>query len=595
MNGAGCNRRAGTRTDLNGRSRRLAHGGRACPTIHGRTSRSRCPDRSPFDLPPGGGSPSEVDHYFAPERWDAEVANHHPGDGRDPVETASGKSKAPPRPCSSSATFTWPTAAPAADDFLDSHLRRDARTRHRPASSRPGASRAGLFAAAVTFALDRVRPAGGHPRLEVVLNGDVVNFLELKGRGGTVVSRKHLPFYRTLDALAGRGSVVWLRGNHDYVVPAGPWRRGEFYANPAHATPGRARRRVRRRKLAARAGQQGVPAGDPGRLAVRGPRRRRRPGHDQVPDVRDRQPPPLERRRHPRVPRPAGQALRRAAAIAAVLGRLKYLGAADDSAAQGGAEAAEVQGVPRLARRPGAHARARRSRPASITTPAPGSPPSSPRAARKSRSRRSRSCSSTATGPAGGSRRTYTADQPEEGGPASARLHTPSPSTSCGGSTATSRSLLTRPAIGRTLDTVASPYPGSPPCASPAVTSWPRPPPSRCPRSLAGGSINPRRRRRLASFGPLNVGARATASASSRWGSALKDHAFDAQPLALLPLPPERRPIERNPAVRPRREPRRAAGLDCSTGCEAERNTSLRTVVDHDEIGPDLASSAAMR
>jgi hypothetical protein len=33
-----------------------------------------------------------------------------------------------------------------------------------------------------------------------------------------------------------QATVYWLRGNHDYVVPSGPWRAGEYYVNPALRT-----------------------------------------------------------------------------------------------------------------------------------------------------------------------------------------------------------------------------------------------------------------------------------------------------------------------------------------------------------------------
>ena len=85
----------------------------------------------------------------------------------------------------------------------------------------------------LTFARQRVRERAGDARLDVVLAGDVVNALELKGRGGTFVSRKHAPLFAGLAALAPHADVYWLRGNHDYVVPGGPWRAGEFYANEA--------------------------------------------------------------------------------------------------------------------------------------------------------------------------------------------------------------------------------------------------------------------------------------------------------------------------------------------------------------------------
>jgi len=89
----------------------------------------------------------------------------------------------------------------------------------------PGESRARLFLSVLTFALRRVgRRAGANAALDVVLNGDVINFLDLKGRGGTYVSPRHAPFFRGLAALRDRASVFWLRGNHDYVFPSGPWR-----------------------------------------------------------------------------------------------------------------------------------------------------------------------------------------------------------------------------------------------------------------------------------------------------------------------------------------------------------------------------------
>jgi hypothetical protein len=77
---------------------------------------------------------------------------------------------------------------------------------------------------------------GADTPLDVVLNGDVLNFLDLKGRGGTFVSERHAPFFRGLAALESPAAVYWLRGNHDYVVPTGPWHDGEFYINPGLQT-----------------------------------------------------------------------------------------------------------------------------------------------------------------------------------------------------------------------------------------------------------------------------------------------------------------------------------------------------------------------
>ena len=124
------------------------------------------------------------------------------------------------------------------DDFLESHLHPEEDynglyTGFFP----PGESRARLFLSVLTYALRRVaRRAGVNAGLDVVLGGDVINFLDLKGRGGTNVSRRHAPFFRALAALRDKATVYWLRGNHDYVVPSGPWRPGEFYVNHALRT-----------------------------------------------------------------------------------------------------------------------------------------------------------------------------------------------------------------------------------------------------------------------------------------------------------------------------------------------------------------------
>lgn len=292
--------------------------------------------RTEFDLPADGGSPAAVDRYFAPERWNAEVANHHPGDGRDPVAHGLGKVESTAEAVLVISDFHMADGSAGGDDFLDSHLHRDDEVGVETGFFPPGESRAGLFAAVVTFALDRVRRAGGHPRLDVVLNGDVINFLELKGRGGTVVSRKHLPFYRTLDALGGFGTVVWLRGNHDYVVPHGPWRRGEFYANSAlqllaehgdvfdeeNWPPGPGNKGSR---LAIEAGSPfevhaGVDEAGTIKYLMSGIDNLRPWSDAAIRGFLDR------RAKHSDV-----------AAVTAIVSRLKYLGAADDSAAYNGA------------------------------------------------------------------------------------------------------------------------------------------------------------------------------------------------------------------------------------------------------------------
>jgi hypothetical protein len=228
-----------------------------------------------FALPSDGGSPAAVDSYFAPDRWDAEVAHHAPSDDRDPVELGLGKIESTSEAVLVLSDFHMADGSTGGDDFLDSHLHRDEELDIETGFFPPGRSQAELFAAVVTFALDRVRQAGGHSRLDVVLNGDVINFLDLQGRGGTLVCRKHLQFFPTLDAVGSQGSVIWPRCNQDYVVPEGPWRRGEFYANPGAPVARGTRGQIRPRELASGTWQQGVA---PGPWAGGRPVRRRRTG-----------------------------------------------------------------------------------------------------------------------------------------------------------------------------------------------------------------------------------------------------------------------------------------------------------------------------
>jgi Calcineurin-like phosphoesterase len=378
----------------------------------------------PEFTPPPGGVPPEVEaRYFAPERWDAEVANRGPDDDRDPVEHGLGKQEGEASAALFVSDFHMADGSAGGDDFLDSHLRRDDEVGVETGFFPPGESRAGLFAAVVTLALDRVRRAGGHPRLDVVLNGDVVNFLELKGRGGTVVSRKHVPFYRTLDALGRFGSVIWLRGNHDYVVPHGPWRRGEFYANPAlqllaehgdvfdeeNWPPGPGNKGSR---LAIEVGSPfevhaGVDAAGTIKYLMSGIDNLRPWSDEAIRGFLDR------RAKHSDV-----------AAIAAALARLKYLGAADDSAAYKGViqrrKMAEyrdwlmTQGHTHV---PAFAAGEYYNTGTWITTlVAPGGEEKQVEAFPFLLVYRDRS--------GGRAEEYYTADQPEDGGPPAARLHT---------------------------------------------------------------------------------------------------------------------------------------------------------------------------
>lgn len=191
------------------------------------------PDPLPeFEAPELRGQQPRPKAYFDPERWDAELSQKLRGDERDPVKYDLGHMQGTGAAALFLSDFHMADGSAGGDDFLDSHLALDKDLGIHTGFTPAGPSRAGLFASVVTFALRRIeRTLGADVSLDVVLNGDVINFLELKGRGGMLVSDTHEPFFRTLDVLGKRATVYWLRGNHDYVVPAGPWQGGEFYMN----------------------------------------------------------------------------------------------------------------------------------------------------------------------------------------------------------------------------------------------------------------------------------------------------------------------------------------------------------------------------
>ncbi len=191
------------------------------------------PEPAPELLGPPGDDPARERLYFDPERWDAEAVNHLPGDDEDPVAAGRGRVEGKAAAALFLSDFHLADGTAGGDDFLESHLHPNEKcgglyTGFFP----PGESRARLVLSVLTFAFDRVAGrAGAGAGLDVVLAGDVINFLDLKGRGGTYVSRRHAPLFRGLAAARGRATVTWLRGNHDYVVPSGPWQTGEFYIN----------------------------------------------------------------------------------------------------------------------------------------------------------------------------------------------------------------------------------------------------------------------------------------------------------------------------------------------------------------------------
>jgi UDP-2,3-diacylglucosamine pyrophosphatase LpxH len=180
------------------------------------------------------GDPGPEKSYFDPEGWVAEVARASSFPADDPVAAGRRRVESHAAAAVFLSDFHLSDGTAGGDDFLESHLRPEPRFGGLYAGFSPaGESRAGLVLSALAFAFRRVAArTGGAERPDVVLNGDVVDFLALLGRGGACASRRHAPLFRGLAALADRGGVYWLRGNHDYVVPPGPWAAGEFYANP---------------------------------------------------------------------------------------------------------------------------------------------------------------------------------------------------------------------------------------------------------------------------------------------------------------------------------------------------------------------------
>jgi hypothetical protein len=186
-----------------------------------------------FIGPPRNIPPELERTYFDPEGWDAEMVNRQVEDGHDPAEPGASRREGQGTAALFVSDFHAADGSAGGDDFLDSHLAPDEALGGLYAGfAPPGESRAGLFASVLAFALERTSGcAGAGARLDVVLNGDVLNGLELKGRGGTYVSGKHRLLFRSLAAVHGRADVYWLRGNHDYVVPSGVWAVGESYVN----------------------------------------------------------------------------------------------------------------------------------------------------------------------------------------------------------------------------------------------------------------------------------------------------------------------------------------------------------------------------
>ena len=185
-------------------------------------------------LPPFNGDGLGLEKgYFDPEKWDGEFTAGRGLDKHDPVAYERGKLTGNSRAVLLLSDFHLGDGSAGGDDFLISHVLPDEKLGLHTGFAPGGESRAAEFASVLTFALERVAGASGSTtRVDLVLNGDIINMLELQGRGSTLVSPKHKLLFRTLAVAQAVADVYWLRGNHDYVVPSGPWKSGEFYVNP---------------------------------------------------------------------------------------------------------------------------------------------------------------------------------------------------------------------------------------------------------------------------------------------------------------------------------------------------------------------------
>lgn len=182
----------------------------------------------PFELrePPPFEDPEFPESWPAPspdevERWTYPDENPHHG---PPLESD--------RPARLFVSDLHITDGTPGDDFVWGHLAPDASGNYVGAGPTPPVSRANVFATIHAFAHWRIATAG-ITSLDVVLNGDIVDVLELIGRR-TRISPIHRGFWATCAAARASGDrVFYLAGDHDFVIPPGPWVPGFTYANPA--------------------------------------------------------------------------------------------------------------------------------------------------------------------------------------------------------------------------------------------------------------------------------------------------------------------------------------------------------------------------
>jgi UDP-2,3-diacylglucosamine pyrophosphatase LpxH len=117
------------------------------------------------------------------------------------------------------------------DDFLENHLTQEGKWV--VGNKFTGTSKANLLARVITFVQGRLKKVfpNDTPKFDLVLNGDIVDQLEMMARN-TTLHDTHKGFFSICNGLRNNGhKVFYVRGNHDYVVPPGPWQKGTAYEN----------------------------------------------------------------------------------------------------------------------------------------------------------------------------------------------------------------------------------------------------------------------------------------------------------------------------------------------------------------------------
>ena len=120
----------------------------------------------------------------------------------------------------------------AGDDFMFPHLQ--LLNEMVVGSGLAGGSKAIYLVRVVAFVLNRLSEKLhiDDPKIDFVINGDIIDQLELLGRGSYFSNAKHGLFLALCRTLIDSGHrVIYTRGNHDFIPPSGPWEIVDSYAN----------------------------------------------------------------------------------------------------------------------------------------------------------------------------------------------------------------------------------------------------------------------------------------------------------------------------------------------------------------------------